>query len=260
MSRTLRPGERVLMIDRKGRRYLITLQEGAEFHTHRGVVAHDELIGASEGVTVRSSYGTPFLAVRPTLSEFVLKMPRGAQVIYPKDLGPILLLADIFPGARVLESGVGSGALSMTLLRAGAEVVGYELREDFANRARSNVEAFLGPDAMARYRVELRDCYEGIDETDLDRVLLDLPEPWQVVKHAARALHPGGIFVAYTPSIVQAAQVHDALADSPFGMAKTIEVMQRGWHIEGQAVRPDHRMVGHTGFLTSARLLEPPAA
>jgi tRNA (adenine57-N1/adenine58-N1)-methyltransferase len=177
-------------------------------------------------------------------------------VIYPKDLGQILLLADIFPGARVLEAGVGSGALSMTMLRAGAEIVGYELRDDFAARARANVGSFLGPDAAGRFRVEGRDVYDGIDETDLDRVVLDLPEPWRVVKHAEGALRLGGIFLAYLPSIVQVAQLRDALADSAFGMASTVEVLLRGWHVDGQAVRPDHRMVGHTGFLTSARLLE----
>jgi tRNA (adenine57-N1/adenine58-N1)-methyltransferase len=182
-------------------------------------------------------------------------MPRGAQVIYPKDLGAILLLADIFPGARVLESGVGSGALSMTMLRAGADIVGYELREDFATRAQRNVAAFLGEDALGRYRVEQRDCYDGIDETDLDRVVLDLPEPWQVVKHAARALHAGGLLVAYTPQITQAVQLREALGESAFGLAETIEVLHRAWHIEGQSVRPDHRMVAHTGFLTHARLL-----
>src|SRR5262249_17995328 len=155
-------------------------------------------------------------------------------VIYPKDLGAILLLADIFPGARVLESGIGSGALSMAMLRAGATIVGYELREDFASRARKNVAAFLGEEALERYVVELRDCYEGIAETGLDRVGLDLPEPWQVVKHAARALHPGGLLVAYTPQITQAAQLRETLAASDFGMAETIEVLHRGWHIEGQ--------------------------
>ena len=137
--------------------------------------------------------------------------------------------------------------------------MGYELREDFAARAVKNVAAFLGDDVQDRYRVEQRDCYEGIDETDLDRVVLDLPEPWQVVKHAARALHPGGILLAYTPQITQAAQLREALAESAFGMAETIEVLQRGWHIEGQSVRPDHRMVAHTGFLTHARLLGQPA-
>ena len=248
-------GDKVLLLDRKGRRYLITLTEGGEFHTHAGPVPHADLIGSEEGVTVRSTAGSRFIAVRPTLAEFVLKMPRGAQVIYPKDLGQILMLADIFPGARVLEAGVGSGALSMTLLRAGADVTGYELRADFAARAQANVAAFVGADASARYRVEERDVYDGIDETALDRIVLDLPEPWRVVKHAEDALRSGGIFVAYLPSISQVAQLRDAIAESAFGMASTVEVLLRGWHVEGQAVRPDHRMVGHTGFLTSARLL-----
>ena len=257
MSRPFVAGEQVLLIDVKKRRYLLTLAEGKEFHSHSGVVGHDAVIGSAEGTAFRSTHGMTYTAIRPTLADFVLKMPRGAQVIYPKDLGPILLHADIFPGARVLESGVGSGALSMTLLRAGAEVIGYELREDFAARAAKNVAAFMG-DVGDRYRVELRDCYEGIDETDLDRVVLDLPEPWQVVKHAARALHPGGILLAYTPQITQAVQLRETLAESAFGMAETVEVLQRGWHIEGQSVRPDHRMVAHTGFLTHARLLGSP--
>ena len=203
---------------------------------------------------MRTTRGQRFVVIRPTLSEFVLKMPRGAQVIYPKDLGPILMIADIGPGVRVLESGVGSGALSMAMLRAGADIVGYELREDFANRARANVEQFLGAEVLDRYRVELRDCYEGIDERDLDRVVLDLPEPWRVVPHAATALRPGGLLVSYTPSIVQVSQLRDALAKGPWIAAETVEVLQRGWYVEDQAVRPDHRMVGHTGFLTHARL------
>jgi len=161
----------------------------------------------------------------------------------------------VFPGARVLESGVGSGALSMTLVRAGADVTGYELRDDFAERARTNVADLCGDTAAQRYRVEIRDVYEGIDETDLDRVVLDLPEPWRVVKHAEQALHPGGILVAYVPTIIQVAQLREALASSRFALAESLEVLQRTWHVEGASVRPDHRMVAHTGFLTSARLL-----
>jgi tRNA (adenine57-N1/adenine58-N1)-methyltransferase catalytic subunit len=256
MSRgPLAAGEKVLLFDSKDRRYLVTLSEGGEFHTHRGPIPHTEIIGLPEGSVVKATSGAKYTVVRPTLSDFVLKMPRGAQVIYPKDLGPILMLADIFPGAKVLESGVGSGALSMTLLRAGADVTGYEIREDFANRAQTNVRTFLGEDAVGRYRVEIRDVYEGIDVGGLDRIVLDLPEPWQVVKHALRTLNPGGILVAYTPSILQAAQLRETLVDTAFGMAETIEVLNRSWHIEGQSVRPDHRMVAHTGFLTSARLL-----
>ena len=258
MSRPFADGEQVLLIDTKKRRYLITLSADKEFHSHSGTVAHAVIIGTTEGTTFRSSHGMYYTVIRPTLAEFVLKMPRGAQVIYPKDLGPMLLLADVFPGARVLESGIGSGALSMTMLRYGADIVGYELREDFAARAAKNVAAFLGDEALERYRIEVRDCYDGIDETDLDRVVLDLPEPWQVVKHAERALHPGGIFLAYTPQITQAVQLRETLNASAFGMAETVEVLHRGWHIEGQSVRPDHRMVAHTGFLTHARLLGTP--
>jgi tRNA (adenine57-N1/adenine58-N1)-methyltransferase len=176
-------------------------------------------------------------------------------VIYPKDLGPICMLADIGPGVRVLESGVGSGALSMTMLRYGAEIVGYEIRDDFLNRARANVKSFLGEAALDRYDLHLRDCYEGIDERDIDRVVLDLPEPWQVVPHAMEALRPGGILIAYTPSITQAAQTRDVMANRAWSGTRTLEVLHRGWYIEGQAVRPDHRMVAHTGFLTVGRFL-----
>jgi tRNA (adenine57-N1/adenine58-N1)-methyltransferase len=255
--RPLLPGERILLVDSKGRQYLVVLSEAGEFHTHTGVVPHTDMLGEDEGITVRSTTGARYTVIRPTLSDFILRMPRGAQVIYPKDLGAILLLADIWPGDRVLESGVGSGALSMALLRAGADIVGYELREDFAARARSNVETYLGGEALARYRVEIRDAYDGIDERGLDKVILDLPEPWQVVKHAVTALRPGGILVAYTPSITQVAQLRETLAESDFELAESLEVLHRTWHVEGQAVRPDHRMVAHTGFLTSARLLGP---
>ena len=255
-GRPLEPGEPVLLIDRKRRRYLFDLASGREFHTHTGVITHDDIIGAPEGTRLRSSRGATFLALRPTLADAVLKMPRGAQVIYPKDIGPILVLADIFAGARVLEAGVGSGALSMALLRAGAVVSGYELREDFCARARANVERFCGSEVLDRYRTELRDVYDGIDETGLDRVVLDLPEPWQVVPHAAGALRPGGILLAFTPSIVQVQRLRQALDDSPFDLSETVEVLQRGWHVEGDAVRPNHRMVAHTGFLTVSRLIE----
>jgi tRNA (adenine57-N1/adenine58-N1)-methyltransferase len=252
----LEADEPVLLVDRKRRRYLIDLRAGGEFHSHSGVLPHDRLIGASEGSTFRSSRGMVFTVLRPTITDFVLKMPRGAQVIYPKDIGPILVLADLFPGARVLESGLGSGALSAGMLRAGAEIVGYELRDDFEARARENVERFLGAEVLTRYDTQVRDVYQGIDAHDLDRVVLDLPEPWQVVPHAEKALRPGGILVAYTPSIVQVSQLHETLDESAFGFAETIEVLHRGWHVAGAAVRPDHRMVAHTGFLTHARLLQ----
>ena len=245
----------MLLYDNKGRRYLVRLAAGGEFHTHSGPVPHDSLIGSPDGCEVRSSRGARYTAVRPTLAEVVLGMPRGAQVIYPKDLGPILMIADIFPGARVFESGVGSGAMSMALLRAGANVTGYELREDFAKRASMNVVEFLGESALEHYKVEIRDSYDGIGESGFDRMVLDLPEPWRLVAAAESALDPGGILVAYLPTIGQVATLRAALAESGFGLAETVEVLQRSWHVEGQSVRPDHRMVAHTGFLTSARLL-----
>jgi tRNA (adenine57-N1/adenine58-N1)-methyltransferase catalytic subunit len=251
----LHEGERVLLLDSKRRRYLVTLTAGGEFHSHNGFVSHAEIIGRPEGITVRSTRGSEYRVLRPTLEDVVVEMPRGAQVIYPKDLAPICMLADIGPGVRVFESGVGSGALSMTMLRWGATIVGYEVREDFANRARTNVREFLGEAALTDFRVELRDSYEGIDVGDMfDRVVLDLPEPWQVVPHAERALRAGGILVAYTPQITQAAQTREALKGKWID-ARTIEVLQRSWHIDGQAVRPDHRMVAHTAFLTVARWL-----
>src|SRR5262245_19430178 len=262
MARPFCAGDRVLLVDAKRRRHLVTLVTGGQFHTHAGVLEHDALIGQAEGVGVRTTLGSRLTAVRPTLAEYVLEMPRGAQVIYPKDLGPILVLADVFPGARVLESGVGSGALTMALLRAVGEhghVTGYEIRDDFARRARSNVEGFLGPDVPLE--VHVRDVYDGIDTPKdtggFDRILLDLPEPWRVVKHAESALVAGGILLAYLPTIGQVARLREELVDSPFGMVESLEVLQRTWHVDGQSVRPDHRMVAHTGFLTHARLLEP---
>jgi len=256
MNKPFDYGERVLLLDSKQRRYLLVLKDGGEFHSHNGFVPHADIVGNHEGLIARSTRGSSYTVLRPTLEDFVVQMPRGAQVIYPKDLAPICMLADIGPGVRVFESGVGSGALSMTMLRWGAEIVGYEIREDFLNRATSNVRSFLGEDAVSRYHVQLRDAYEGIDETDLDRVVLDLPEPWNVIRHAEKALRLGGIFVAYTPSITQAAKVRETLAESrAWNGARTLEVLHRGWHIEGQAVRPDHRMVAHTAFLTTARFL-----
>ncbi|MGI9032200.1 MAG: tRNA (adenine-N1)-methyltransferase [Acidimicrobiales bacterium] len=255
MSHPFAAGERVLLVDGKDRRYLVTLRDGGEFHTHAGITAHADILGRDEGLTVRSGSGARYLVVRPTLSDFVLTMPRGAQVIYPKDIGPMLVMADVFPGARVLESGVGSGALSIALLRAGVELVGYEIRGDFAAKARANVAAFLGEGID--WQVEERDVYAGIAETGLDRVVLDLPEPWRVVDHAQAALHPGGVLVAYLPTIGQVGQLREALDASAFGLARTVEVLERSWHVQGQSVRPDHRMVAHTGFLTSARLLRP---
>lgn len=242
-----------MLIDAKDRHYLITLKPGSAFHTHAGIVQHDDVIGQLEGSLITSNTERSFLVLRPTLSDVVLKMPRGAQVIYPKDLGAILLQADIAPGQRVLEAGIGSGALSMTLLRAGASITAYEIREDFAEHAKKNVRDFLGD--QVDYRVEIRDVTQGIDEVDLDRVILDMPEPWEVVKHAEGALRPGGIFLSYLPTINQTQLLREALNQHSFGLAETSEILRRTWHIDGRSVRPDHRMVAHTGFLTSARRL-----
>ena len=256
MTGVFTTGEKALLLDSKKRRYLIDLVEGGEFHSHNGFVAHHDVVGQREGVVVRSTKGSEYTVLRPTLEDFVVEMPRGAQVIYPKDLAPICMLADIGPGVRVFETGIGSGALSMTMLRYGADIVGYEIREDFANRAKKNVESFLGSSALDRYDVHIADSYEGIDPAlgMFDRVVLDLPEPWNVVPRAEAVLQPGGLLVAYTPSITQAVQVREALKGKWID-ARTIEVLHRGWHIEGQAVRPDHRMVAHTAFLSVARFL-----
>jgi tRNA (adenine57-N1/adenine58-N1)-methyltransferase len=183
-------------------------------------------------------------------------MPRGAQVIYPKDLAPICMLADIGPGLKVFETGIGSGALSMTMLRWGAEIVGYEVREDFANRAKANVREFLGESAMDRFDVHIADSYEGIaaEHGPFDRAVLDLPEPWQVIPHLESVLVPGGVCVAYTPSITQAMQVGEKFTGRWIDV-RTLEVLHRGWKVDGQAVRPDHRMVAHTAFLTVGRFL-----
>jgi tRNA (adenine57-N1/adenine58-N1)-methyltransferase len=256
MNKTLDYGDRVLFIDKRDRRYLVALSNGGEFHTHSGVVKHNDVVGLNDGSWVTGSNGARYLVITPRLSDIVLKMPRGAQVIYPKDIAPILLMADIKPGIRVLEAGVGSGALSMAMLRAGAHVSGYEIRDDFANKAKSNVAATLGEDALNRYEISIRDVYEGIDGDDFDRVILDLPEPWQVTKHAYDAIVSGGIIVSYSPTITQTVTFSDSLRDNGFALIETTEVLQRTWHIEGQSVRPDHRMVAHTGFLTAARKVE----
>ncbi|MFM8663215.1 MAG: tRNA (adenine-N1)-methyltransferase [Acidimicrobiaceae bacterium] len=247
-------GEKVLLIDAKKRRYLFTLKTDGEFHTHSGFLSHSEVVGSQEGSVLRSTKGAEFIVLRPTLEDFVIQMPRGAQVIYPKDLAPICMMADIYPGAKVFESGLGSGALSMTRLRYGAIIDGYEIREDFANRAQTNVREFLGADSLSRYRVSVKDVYAGIDEVEFDRMVLDLPEPWQVVPHAEKSLRRGAILVAYSPSITQAVKTRETLGEGWLDH-RTLEVLHRTWHIEGTSVRPDHRMVAHTGFLTSARFV-----
>jgi tRNA (adenine57-N1/adenine58-N1)-methyltransferase len=249
-------GEQVLLIDQRGKRHLIFLRKAETFHSDRGWIPHDAIVGQPEGSWVRSSLGLRYLAVRPTLAEYVLEMPRGAQVIYPKDLAMILFWADIYPGCRVLEAGMGSGALTLALLRAvGPEgrVISYEQREEFARRALANIRTRLGD--VTTLTVRLGPVEEGIHEEELvDRVLLDLPEPWKLVGGVAERLRPGGIFLSYVPTIVQSHEISEALHRGPhWALVETFETLYRPWNIEGQSVRPFHRMVAHTGFITVAR-------
>lgn len=253
----LQPGERVLLLDARGNRHLVHLTEGDVFHHHLGSVRHADVIGQLEGVVVRSGQGQPVVAVRPRLVDYVLTMPRRSGIVYPKDAAQIIAWADVRPDSRVLESGIGSGALTLALMRAvgdGGQVIGYEQRADFIELALANVRAFAGG-PVGSLLVRERDIYTGIVETDLDHVILDLPEPWRVVPHLAGALRQGGWLGAYTPSILQAAQLVERLRLARrFTQVETQEVLLRSWHIQGPAVRPEQRMIGHTGFVTLARL------
>jgi tRNA (adenine57-N1/adenine58-N1)-methyltransferase catalytic subunit len=258
----LEPGERVLLQDAKGRRYLLTLQAGATFHTHRGRLAHDQLIGRPEGEVVATDLGQRLLVLRPTLSDWVLKMPRGAQVIYPKTISLMLMAADVQPGMTVLEAGAGSGALSIALLQAlqpGGRLVSFEIRPEFAEQARRNVEAWFGK-APEEWELRRGDVLAGIGEVgEVDRILLDLLEPWLVVPAAVDALAPGGVLVAFVATVPQVMRTVEALeATGRFGLVETAEAILRPWHVDGLAVRPEHRMIGHTGFLVSARRTSAP--
>jgi tRNA (adenine57-N1/adenine58-N1)-methyltransferase len=254
----LRAGDRVQLTDPKGRLHTITLQPGREFHTHAGRFRHDELIGRPEGWVVRNTAGIDYLALRPLLADYVLSMPRGAAVVYPKDAGQIIAMADIFPGATVVEAGVGSGALSMSLLRAVGDrgaLHSYERRADFADIARGNVEAFFGGPHPA-WHLTVGDVAEALDQVDVDRVVLDLLAPWDCLDAVARALRPGGVLICYVATATQLSRVAEAMRDDGrFTEPAAWESMVRGWHLEGLAVRPQHRMVGHTGFLVTTRRL-----
>jgi tRNA (adenine57-N1/adenine58-N1)-methyltransferase len=254
----LAAGEKVLLLDRKDRRYLLTLEAGKDWHSHSGIMRHDDIIGRPEGCSVRTAKGTTLLVLRPTSADWTVKAPRGAQVVYPKDQAMIVALGDVVPGVTVVEAGAGSGALTSALLRAvGPEgrVISFELREDHAVVAERNViERFGG--MPANWELRLGDVGEGLAGTPCDRIVLDLLDPWEMLKPAAESLRPGGILLSYTPTVPQIMRLHEGLAEDPrWGMAKTVETIVRGWHVDGLAVRPDHRMVAHTAFLTTARRL-----
>jgi tRNA (adenine57-N1/adenine58-N1)-methyltransferase catalytic subunit len=260
MLDSLQDGEQVLLIDQRGRRHLVMLRKGETFHSDRGWVAHDTMIGQADGSWVRTSKGTRYVVLRPTLAEYVLDMPRGAQVIYPKDLAMVMFWADIHPGARVLEAGMGSGALTLALLRAvGPEgkVISYEQREDFARRALANIHLRMGE--VTNLAVRLRPVEEGLGEEEaVDRAVFDLPEPWHLVEPVTRVLRSGGIFLSYVPTIIQSHQLSEALRRHPgYTLVETFETLFRPWNIDGTSVRPFHRMVAHTGFITVARRVVP---
>ena len=252
-------GEHALIIDRRGRRYLTLLRAGAKFESHLGAFPHDDAIGAEAGSWMTTNRGHVLLAVKPTMADFALDMPRIATVGYPKDLGAILVYGDIFPGARVLEAGCGSGAVTMALLRAVGErgsLVSYDVRQDMIDRTRANVGSMIHD--TSNLTLKLGDVYESIEERELDRIVLDLPEPWHVVPHASEALLPGGIFVSFSPTVLQVHEfVRTLRAARTFDMLETMEVLQRPWNISNRSVRPEHRMVAHTGFITVARKCSP---
>jgi tRNA (adenine57-N1/adenine58-N1)-methyltransferase catalytic subunit len=258
VSRELAEGELVLLVDKVGRRHRVRLKAGDRHSIHSGLIQHDDLIGHPEGVIVTTQMGARLLAVRPTFAEQVTGRQRQAQPIYPKDLGAILVGADIHPGAHVLEAGTGTGALTLALLRAvgpGGSVVSYEQREEFLEAARRAIVETLG-ELPANLTLKLGDVYLGMEERDLDRVLLDLPEPWQAVPGAKGALRPGGIVFAHCPNVSQVQRFFDCLREvRGFGMLEAFEVLQRGWTVRGRSMRPSHRMVAHTGFLCFARRL-----
>ncbi len=256
------PGDQAQLTDPKGRHHTITLEPGRDFHTHRGGFPHDELLGAPEGVVVKTSSGTPYLALRPLLSDYTLSMPRGAAVVYPKDAAQVVHMADVFPGARVVEAGAGSGALTCALLRAVGDeglVSSYERRPDFAEVARANVERFFGGPHPA-WRLCTEELAESLAARPLDepadRVVLDMLAPWDVLDVVSGSLLPGGVVCAYVATTTQLARLVEALrGHGTFTEPAAWESMVRGWHVEGLAVRPEHRMVGHTGFLVTSRRL-----
>jgi tRNA (adenine57-N1/adenine58-N1)-methyltransferase catalytic subunit len=258
MSRPYADGDLIVLIDKVGRRHRVRLRAGDRHSIHSGLILHDDVIGKPEGVVVTTQLGARLLAVRPTFAEQVTGRRRQTQPIYPKDLGAILVTADLHPGARVLEAGTGTGAMTMAALRAVGEqgqVVSYEAREEFLEAARRAIVETMGS-IPPNLSLKLGDVYAGVDERDMDRVLLDLPEPWQAVPAVKGALRPGGIVFAHCPNVSQVQRFFDCLREvRGFGMLEAFELLQRGWTVRGRSMRPSHRMVAHTGFLCFARRL-----
>ena len=252
-------GDLALLIDRKARRYMITLAEGETYHCHLGRLSHDDMIGSTIGGWYRTDKSHTLLAVRPSLGDFVRQMPRGPQIIYPKDLGNIVNFADIFPGATVIEGGLGSGALTSALLRAvgvTGKVINYEIDESVVPKAMRNIERVTLD--TSNLEVKIGDIYQGIDERGVDRVVLDVPEPWQAVPGIGDSLVMGGILLSFVPTILQVQRLVLTLEDDGrFQMIESLETMLRTWHVTERSVRPDHRMIAHSGFLTTAVRCEP---
>ena len=252
-------GDLALLIDRKARRYMITLDEGETYHCHLGRLSHDDMIGSTIGGWYRTDKSHTLLAVRPSLGDFVRQMPRGPQIIYPKDLGNIVNFADIFPGATVIEGGLGSGALTSALLRAvgvTGKVINYEIDESVLPKAMRNIERVTLD--TSNLEVKIGDIYQGIDERGVDRVVLDVPEPWQAVPGIGDSLVMGGILLSFVPTILQVQRLVLTLEDDGrFQMIESLETMLRTWHVTERSVRPDHRMIAHSGFLTTAVRCEP---
>jgi len=258
VSRVLAEGEVILLVDKVGRRHRVRLKAGERHSLHSGLIPHDDLIGRPEGVVVTTQMGARLLAVRATFAEQVTGRHRQAQPIYPKDLGAILIAADLYPGARVLEAGTGTGALTLAALRAvgpAGEVISYEAREEFLEAAKRGILETLG-ELPPNLTLKLGDAYLGFEEREMDRVLLDLSEPWQAAPGAKAALRPGGILFAHCPNVSQVQRFFDCLRElRGFGMLEAFELLQRGWTVRGRSMRPSHRMVAHTGFLCFARRL-----
>ena len=253
-------GDRVQLTDQKGKIYSITITPGKEWHTHKGWIVHDDLIGLPEGSVVSTSAGLKFTAFIPLLTDYVLSMPRGATIVYPKDAALIVGFADIFPGARILEAGVGSGALTLSLLRAvgpRGSVHSVERREEFAANATANIENYFAG-RPENWSLAIGSVQEQEFEQEFDRVILDMLAPWECVEMAAKVLRPGGVFMAYVATTTQLSATAEALKDDGhFTEPESFESMVRGWHHEGLAVRPQQRMIGHTGFLIFARRMAP---